>query len=81
MFSLHCAHRIFGFPPFFRVLKSTNFFYLLFDIRSHDSFTGIIEHGELWRLVSATFSHLDFMHILFNMSSLAGVAQMEALVQ
>jgi membrane associated rhomboid family serine protease len=43
-------------------------------------FAGIVEHGDIWRLVSATFSHLDFMHILFNMSSLAGVAAMEAAV-
>jgi hypothetical protein len=40
----------------------------------------VMTHGEFWRLITSVFSHLDFMHILFNMSSLAGVASVEVSV-
>lgn len=30
----------------------------------------VVEKGHLWRTLTATFSHLDLMHILFNAMSL-----------
>lgn len=39
----------------------------------------VVREGHYWRVLSAAFSHLDLMHLLFNMSSLLSLGQvMEA---
>ena len=44
-------------------------------------FDRVSTHGETWRLLTATFSHVDLMHLAFNMASLLSVGALEAEVR
>lgn len=43
------------------------------------SYEAVILRKEYWRVFTAAFSHLDIMHLVFNMASLWSCGQMEAL--
>lgn len=51
-------------------------------LRSHClRFSGVTVHREWWRVLTATYSHLNVLHIAFNMMSLWEFGRMEAVVR
>lgn len=41
------------------------------------SFSSVMEKGEVWRVITASFSHLDLLHVGLNLSSLIGLVPLE----
>ncbi len=55
--------------------------FLLHDTPMCDSpSAGVTDHGEWWRMLTSTFSHLDVMHVAFNMMSMLQVAALETVL-
>ena len=41
------------------------------------SYSSVMEKGEVWRVITASFSHLDLLHVGLNLSSLIGLVPLE----
>ena len=42
------------------------------------SYARVVEHGEVWRIFTASVSHYDLWHILFNVSTAYSIGSLEA---
>lgn len=41
------------------------------------SFASVVKQGEVWRLISSSFSHLSILHLAMNVSSLFSLSSLE----
>ena len=42
------------------------------------SYRKVVHDGERWRIITATFAHIEILHLLFNLYSLWGCRSVEA---
>lgn len=41
------------------------------------NYNSVVEKGEVWRIITASFSHVDLLHVGMNLSSLLGLVYLE----
>ena len=41
------------------------------------SYNSVVDKGEVWRIFTASFSHLNLLHVGMNLSSLIGLVPLE----
>lgn len=45
--------------------------------KTASSYISVIRKGELWRMISSSFSHFSLLHVAMNVSSLFSLASLE----
>ena len=45
--------------------------------KTASSYVSVIRNGELWRMISSSFSHYSLLHVAMNVSSLFSLASLE----
>ena len=45
--------------------------------KTASSYVSVIKNGELWRIISSSFSHFSLLHVAMNVSSLFSLASLE----